>query len=494
MKSILTLLAVFVSVFAQATAAPKPNIVFLLSDDQRWDSLGCTGNAVVRTPEIDRLAAEGVLFRNAFVTTSVCSVSRTSILTGQFARIRGAGDLNAMVTPASWADTLPAVLRKAGYFTGHIGKWDIGAGEKGFQAGAELFGFWGGDRHHGNYWHEKECPFVTHDGVTAKGEIKCTCPPDGSMPRTGRKGMKQAIHTDYQIVPMKARRFLSTRDPAKPFYLSVSFRGPKEPWGDCPAVTAGMYEGETMPASPTATTFHAASQPECLRNSLGAKQGLGLVSNPEKRAVETRKYYQSVSTVDLAIGKLRKLLAETGLAENTVIIFASDNGMMIGDYGLHGKWLPHDASIRVPLIVHDPRLAPELRGAKRDEMVLNIDWTPTILSLAGCQIPAVMQGRDFTPLLSGSAASWRKDWYYEHSWTANGRLPACEALRTAEWKLMRFPSEQPPVEQLFNLKDDPHETRDLIAEPDRAAVVAQLRTRLEFLRQAAGSSAKSKSK
>ena len=115
-----------------------------------------------------------------------------------------------------------------------------------------------------------------------------------------------------------------------------------------------------MPAAPTATTFHAASQPEFIRNSLGAKQGSGLVADPAKLAAETRKYYQSMSTIDLAVGKLRKLLEEKGLAENTIIIFASDNGMMIGDYGLRGKWLPHDSSIRVPLIVHDPRLAPQL--------------------------------------------------------------------------------------------------------------------------------------
>ena len=134
MKLFILSLSLLVSLSLQA-AEPRPNILFLLSDDQRWDTLGCMGNAVVRTPEIDRLAAEGVLFRNAFVTTSVCSVSRTSILTGQFARSRGIGDLNAMVTPASWADTLPSVLRKAGYYTGHIGKWDIGAWRKGFSNG-----------------------------------------------------------------------------------------------------------------------------------------------------------------------------------------------------------------------------------------------------------------------------------------------------------------------------------------------------------------------
>lgn len=479
------LLAPLAAVHAADQPVRRPNILFLLTDDQRWDTLGCMGNAVVRTAEIDRLAAEGVLFRNAFVTTSVCSASRTSILTGQHARSRGVGDLNAIVTPVSWADTLPALLRKAGYSTGHIGKWDVGPGEEGFQRGAALFDYWAGDRFHGNYWHEKSCPFVTSDGVAAKGEIKCTCPPDGSIPRTGHKGMKHPLHTDLEIVPIKARQFLVARDPAKPFYLSISFRGPKDPWGDCPPSMAALYEAQAMPASPAATKEAAARQPEFIRNSLGGKAGMELVSDPERLATETRKCFSAISSVDAAVGKLRQLLAETGLADNTVILFVSDNGMMIGDHGLRGKWLPHESSIRVPLIVHDPRLSPARRGAKRDEMVLNIDWAPTMLSLAGCQVPTAMQGRDFTPLLAGAPASWREEWYYEHSWTADGRIPPCEALRTAEWKLMRFPGEQPPVEQLFDIKNDPNELHDLIAEAGSAPVVAKLRARLEVLRRKA---------
>ena len=298
------LLAPLAVLHAADQPVKQPNILFLLTDDQRWDTLGCMGNAVVRTPEIDRLAAEGVLFRNAFVTTSVCSPSRTSILTGQFARSRGIGDLSAMVTPASWADTLPAVLRKAGYYTGHIGKWDIGPGEEGFQMGAALFDYWAGDRFHGNYWHEMTCPFVTTDGVTGKGEVHCTCPPNGSMPRTGHQGMKQPVHTDLQIAPMKARQFLAARDPAKPFYLSISFRGPKDPWGDCPSSMAALYEGQAMPASPTATKEAASRQPEFIRKSLGGKPGMELVSDPEKLAAETRRYYSAISTVDAAVGKL----------------------------------------------------------------------------------------------------------------------------------------------------------------------------------------------
>jgi arylsulfatase A-like enzyme len=485
LATILLIYASWSPLHADTPAAARPNILFLLTDDQRWDTLGCMGNEAMRTPAIDRLAAEGVLFPNAFVTTSVCSVSRTSIITGQFARSRGIGSLATMVTPASWSETLPAVLREGGYHTGHIGKWDIGEGEAGFRKGAELFHFWAGDRFHGNYWHEKSCPFVTSDGRKHKAEIQCTCPPQGSLPRTGHRGMKQPLHTDLQIVPMKARQFLTSRDSTKPFFLSISFRGPKDPWGDAPAEFLNKYEGVAMPKAATASLEAVTPLPDFIRQSMGAKQGLGLVSQPEKLQAETRKYASNVSALDEAVGSLRQLLAELGLADNTVIIFTADNGMMIGDHGLRGKWLPYDSSIRVPLIVHDPRLPSAKHGSRRDELVLNIDWAPTILSLAECEVPAAMQGRDFTPLQSGTPIPWRGDFYYEHSWTAEGRLPASEALRTPEWKLMFFASEDPPVEQLFHLKQDPHERRDVIAEPENATVLAQLRARLDILRREA---------
>jgi len=461
----------------------RPNFLFLLTDDQRWDTLGCMGNAVVRTPEIDGLARAGVLFRNAFVTTSVCSPSRASILTGQYARQRGVGDLHKLVTPDPSFATYPAVLRNKGYHTGHIGKWDVGTGEEGFRFGANLFDYWGGDRFHGNYWHERDCPFVTHDGVHAKGDIRCTCPPDASMPRTGHVGMTNAIHTDRDIVPLKAKRFLTSRDKAKPFYLSISFRGPKDPWGDCPESYARFYESDAMPIPKTATCEDATGQPEFLRKSMGSQHGMRMVCDSNALAGEIRKYYRSISTVDATVGKLRRLLEEDSVADNTVILFASDNGHSLGEHGFWGKWLPYEGSIRVPFIVFDPRLPPKLRGMQRQEMVLNIDWAPSILALAGCNIPAAIQGKDLTPLLNGSPTSWRTDWFYEHTWTAEGRIAPSEAVRSEEWKYVRYTGETPPVEQLFNLKDDPEETYNQVADSNCGAITTKLRKRLEEYRR-----------
>lgn len=470
------------SLTANDNNSRRPNILFLLTDDQRWDTLGCMGNPVVRTPEIDALAHAGVIFQNAFVTTSVCSPSRVSIVTGQYARRRGVGDLPKIVTPDSPSAIYPAVLRRGGYYTGHIGKWDVGTGEDGFRFGKELFDYWGGDRFHGNYWHERDCPFVTNSGTQAKEDIRCTCPPDASMPRTGHGGMKDPIPTDLDIVPLKAKQFLAGRDKDKPFLLSISFRAPKDPWGDCPENYARYYETAAMPLPKTATRADALLQPEFLRKSMGSEHGMRMVGDSNALAGEIRKYYRSISTMDAAVGKLRRLLKEEGVADNTIILFASDNGHFLGEHGFWGKWLPYEGSIRVPFLVYDPRLPAERRGVKREEMVLNIDWAPTLVALAGCRIPGEMQGKDLTPLLRGEHPAWRSDWFYEHTWTADGRIAPSEAVRSTEWKYVRYTGETPVVEQLFNLKVDPDERVNRIADGDCAGVANKMRLQLEAYR------------
>jgi sugar lactone lactonase YvrE len=297
--------------------------------------------------------------------------------------------------------------------------------------------------------------------------------------------MRDPVNTDLEVVPDKVRQFLGGQDRGKPFYLSISFRGPKDPWGDCPSEVAGKYKGTAMPVPATANQESAQRQPDFIRSSMAAREGQILLGDPQKLSAETSDYYRSISTVDAAVGRLRRVLAEQGYADNTVILFASDNGMMVGDHGLRGKWLPHEASIRIPLIVHDPRSGSDRRGVACNEMVLNIDWAPTLLSLAGCTVPAQMQGRDLSPLLRGEKISWRTDFYYEHSWTAEGRIPASEAVRGLDWKLVRYPGIEPPVEQLFHLSEDPEELRNVIGETENLEPLNRLRARMDMLRREA---------
>ena len=462
-----------------AVELKPPNIVFLLTDDQHWDSLGCMGNKSIQTPNLDRLAAQGALFRNTFVTTSVCSVSRAAILTGAYPCSRGTGDLVAMVTPRNLSVTYPAVLRAGGYETGYIGKWDVGSGEEGFQMGMKLFDYWGADRLHGNYWHETDCPFVTNDGRQYKEKIRCACPPKGSDPRVGSVGMAHPVHFDRDIVPIKTKQFLEGRDRDKPFFLTIAFRGPKDPWSDFPPDTAELYRSNSVPIPTTATEVDAKGQPAFLRESMGSDHGLSLVKDSRRLADEIRKNYRLVSTIDQTVGKLREILAGEGLDTNTIIVFTSDNGHFYGEHGFWGKWLPYEESLRVPLIVYDPRLPKIEEGKSLDQMILNIDLAPTFLSWAGLAIPCEMQGRSFAPLVDGEMIPWRKDFYHEFTWTADGRIVPSEGMRSADFKYIRYFDQEPVVEQLFDLKKDPGETVNLSHNPDFASILQDMRDRTE---------------
>jgi arylsulfatase A-like enzyme len=459
-----------------------PNIVFILTDDQHWDSLGCMGNKSIQTPNLDRLAAQGALFRNAFVTASVCSVSRAAILTGAYPCSRGSGDLVAMVTPKNLSVTYPEVFRAGGYETGYIGKWDVGSGEEGFRMGMKLFDYWGADRLHGNYWHEADCSFVTNDGRQSKEQIRCTCPPKGSDPRVGSVGMVHPLHFDREIVPIKAKQFLDGRNLGKPFFLTIAFRGPKDPWSDFPPDTAELYRSKSVPIPATATEVDAKRQPAFLRASMGSDHGLFLVKDSRRLMDEIRKNYRLVSTIDQTVGELREILAGQGLDTNTIIVFTSDNGHFYGEHGFWGKWLPYEESLRVPLIVYDPRLPKTEEPKSRDQMILNIDLAPTFLSWAGLAIPSEMQGRSFAPLVGGEMIPWRKDFYHEFTWTSDGRIVPSEGMRSADLKYIRYFAQKPVVEQLFDLKKDPGETFDLSHTPDFASILQEMRDRTEGCR------------
>jgi len=470
-------------VYSADAAGRHPNIVFMFSDDQRWDTLGCVGNPVINTPEHDRLAREGVLFENCFVTTSICCVSRANVFTGQYARRHGIDDFFKMFSNEQWSQTYPALLRRRGYWTGFIGKWGIGANEqRNMDKASGFFDFWAGGGYQTNYWHERDCPFVTNDGVHNKADNVCTCPADargiaGPKVRVGRANIKDPVHQTTEIVPMKVRRFLESRDRQKPFCLSISFKSAHGPWGDYPEELKSLYEGVKMPIAATVTPEESDKQPGFLRNSLANNIGARLAADHEKLSKMMRDYYRLITAQDQAIGEIRKALAAAGVAENTVIIFTSDNGHFLGEHGFFGKWFMHEESIRVPCIIYDPRLPAGRRGRRRKEMILNIDFAPTMLELAGLGVPAAMQGRSLMPLMTGAAANWRKDWFYEHVYNHNRTIVPSEGVRTGEWKYIRHYDQEPVYEQLFHLKDDPHETHDFARDPACRDTLEKLRRR-----------------
>jgi prepilin-type N-terminal cleavage/methylation domain-containing protein len=432
-----------------APAAQPPNIVFLLADDLRWDALGCTGSPVAKTPNIDALAARGVTFREHFVTTSICCVSRASILSGQYARRHTINDFKTPLSPAAFAQTYPALLRAAGYRTGFIGKYGVGetmpAGE---------FDYWRGFPGQGRYFEK-----------------------NGRQHLTATMG-DQAIE------------FLGANDP-RPFCLSVSFKAPhaqdnaaREFPPDPRDET--LYADLTVPVPRTADPTFFAALPTFVQDSEGWRRWQRRFDTPERFQQTARDYLRLVTGIDREVGRILDDLRRRKLDHNTVVVFTSDNGFFLGERGMADKWLMYEPSIRVPLIVAVPWLPDSDRGRSVDScMTLNIDLAPTLLDYAGVPVPAGMQGRSLRPLVDrdGQAwADWREDWFYEHH-TLPEIIPPSEGVRTGRWKYIRWVGATPAVEELYDLRADPQEEHNLAGDPAHRDTLDRLRRRWAELRK-----------
>jgi arylsulfatase len=425
------------------------NIVLLYGDDWRADTLGAAGNAYVRTPHLDRLAAEGVRFSRAAVTTSICGVSRASLLTGQWMSRHGQRDFGAFRTP--WADTFPGRLRAAGFQVGYVGKWHSGKFDPARWDFARSY--------QGEHW------------LTG---------PDRSKRHVTRQNEADALE------------FLRTRDPGKPFCLTVAFFAAHaedaHPLQFLPQPESyELYRDRPVPVPPNATPESTARLPAFLADSAneGRRRWRWRFDTTGKYQEMMRNYFRLVSEVDTACGAILAELERQGVAGRTLVVFTTDNGYFHGEHGLADKWYPYEESIRVPLLVRDPRAPAAARGAVRDQQVLNVDLAPTLLAAAGVAAPAAMQGADLAPLyLQAAPPAWREDFYYEHpSLRPQHQIPASEALVTRGWKYIRWPEYD--REQLFNLAADPREEDDRSADPAAQTILAGLRARFAELQTAA---------
>jgi arylsulfatase A-like enzyme len=415
-----------------AAAAPRPlNILFLLTDDQRWDTLGVAGNRIVRTPNLDRLARQGVLFTNNFGTTPVCYASRASIYTGQYNRRHGIDSFEDSFTPEGLAATYPLILRRAGYHTGFIGKWGIGG---------EL----------------PEAEFDDWQGFAGQGDYFEPGEPGQSEHLTARQG-----HAAAEFV----------RTAAEPFQLTVAFKAPHVQDGGCSCTMPPdpadlhLYDDVTIPNPRTATEEAWEALPDFLRNSEGRTRWYDQFATPEMAQKSLKDYYRLITGMDRAVGEIISALQARGLAERTLIVFTSDNGLLLGEHGLTGKWLMYEESIRTPLFVVWPGLPPARRGGRVGQLVLNIDLAPTLLDAAGIAPPARMQGKSLRPLVFGQRVPWRGEWFFEHHLVWNG-IPMSEGVRRPRWKYVRYVEESPVYEQLFDLDADPYEERDVLHTPE----------------------------
>jgi len=425
-------------------AGKRPNIILLLTDDQRANALGCAGNPIIQTPNMDALAARGVRFDRAFVTTPICAASRASILTGLYERAHGYTFTKPPLGRSLTGTSYPILLREAGYHTGFIGKLGVG-----LEGGLidEMFDY----RMTTAYPYFKEVAGETRHLTDLHGNL--------------------------------AVEFLRDRPADRPFCLSLSFWAPHADDGSeeqyfWPPDCDWLYRDVRVPEPELSDPAIFEALPEFLKRSLNRTRWHWRFDDPEKYQRMVKGYYRMISGVDRVIGRLMEELKRSGEAENTIIILTSDNGYFLGERGFAGKWLMHDLSIGVPLIVFDPRIPDRRRGAVLNEMALNIDLPPTILELAGLPVPGIMQGHSLLPQIEGKHPAWREEIVCEHLWD-NPDIPRSECLRTDRWKYIRYP-DHPEYEELYDLVKDPAESANLSRETDQALRLARLRDRLAY--------------
>jgi N-acetylglucosamine-6-sulfatase len=439
----------------------RPNIIFILVDDLRWDELGITGHPFLKTPHIDRIGREGALFTNAFMTTPLCSPSRASFLTGQYAHTHGITDNIDRSVASHKLITFPLLLQQAGYATAFIGKWHMGNDDSprpGFER-------WVSFKGQGSYTN----PEINEDGRDANAQ-----------------GYITDLLSEYAVEFIKRRR-------DKPFlvYLAHKAIHPEVmQHGDGSVNLAeaerfipaerhrNLFVGKKIPRRPSA--MRPPLGKPALQRTISDLPPLGPKTATSNEAVLGR--LRSVMAIEEGIGRILKALQETNQSDDTVIVLASDNGYFYGEHGLSvERRLAYEESIRMPLLVRYPRIINA--GTVRDEFALNIDVGPTLLELAGVSPPVKAEGRSLIPLLKGLEGEWRRSFlieYYSDKVFPRMHKMGYKAVRTERWKYIHY-LELDGMDELYDLKADPYEMRNIIKRRDAARTLEEMKQELERL-------------
>ena len=443
----------------------KPNIVFVLIDDQAWNVLGRDGRyPFMETPNIDRMAEEGVVFENAFVTTSLCSPSRASFMTGCYAHTHGVY-INSYNDPDPRVPFLPKALQEAGYETAFLGKWHM-------KRGAE-------PREGFNYW------------LSFEGQGKYLDPP---LNENGRefteKGYMTDILTDYAV-----RWIEKQRD--KPFCLFLWHKAVHAPFTPAPRDSAAFSDARI----PEYQNWYddMEDKPQWLRRMW--KYGVHYENwkesegKPVPEKIEPRpwnpknprwlNYLRAMLAVDKSVADIRKCLEEQHILDHTVFVFGSDNGFFLGAHQRGDKRLMHEESLRVPLMIRYPEVVEA--GTSNSDLVLNIDVAPTLLELAGAEVPGEMQGASLVPLLQNKAVSWRESILYEYFQEAYA--PGFETVvgvRNKRYKYIETPHLPEDINELYDLESDPGEMENLINNPEYQGIKAVMMAELERMKTETG--------
>lgn len=421
----------------------KPNIIFILTDDQRWDTLGFAGNPIVHTPNMDQLAQQGTYFDNAFVTTPICAASRASIMTGKYERRHGFTFNTPPLATDHIAQSYPALLKEQGYTTGFVGKFGMQYQDNAQEQVFDFFKPMGSDTPAGKFY---ELNLDTH-----KHE-----------------------HLTQRIGDVSSNFIKQQAKSGQPFNLSVSFHAPHADDHDpnqyvYPADLEYLYQDATIPQPDLIEDEYYQRLPQWVKSSISKDRWHWRFDTPVKYQKMVKGYYRMITGVDREIGKIRKQLEVSGLADNTIIILMGDNGYFLGERQIAGKWLMYEHSLRVPLMIYDPK---QTAPKRVDQMVLNIDIAPTILSYANLQQPESMQGKALQPLVNGEKVDWRTAFLGEHLMETHW-IPKSEGIRTERYKYFRY-LDHKNYHELYDLKADPLEKVNLANKPEYQDLLKQM--------------------
>jgi N-acetylglucosamine-6-sulfatase len=448
----------------------KPrNIVLMVTDDHRHDAIGFAGHPFLKTPHLDSLARGGAQVKNAFVTTSLCSPSRASILTGLYAHRHRVIDNNNPVPPG--LTFFPQYLQAAGYQTAFIGKWHMGSDSDVPQPGYE---HWISFKGQGTYW-------PNPNGLNINGQ------------HVEQKGYLTDELTDYAV------NWLDARGSDEPFFLHLAHKavhtdvlpdqrqqarlllpGTEGQFGFIPAPRhAGRYANEPFiePPSMAYTPRNFADKPMWVQNRRNSRHGVDVpFGNKIDMATIYRQYMETLLAVDDSVGRVIDALKRKGLLDSTLVIYMGDNGYAWGEHGMVDKRSAYEESMRIPMVVHCPEII--IRGTTVEKMVANIDIAPTIFEAAGLAPPSSLDGQSFLPLLRGESVPWRDKLLYEYYWEWNFPMtPTIHAMRTDRYKYIR-PYGLWDIAELYDLQSDPAEIINLIDSERHQQVAKDLKQQM----------------
>lgn len=449
-------------------AAKLPNVIFILSDDHRYDFMGFTGRVPgLRTPNMDRLASEGAYLKNAFVTTSLCSPSRASILTGQYAHTHTVVD-NKASAPKDLI-FFPQYLQKAGYQTAFLGKWHMGGETDAPRPG---FTHWVSFRGQGVYYN----PLLNIDGkhVQYKDSTYITdLLTDMSLDWLKKRDKNKPFFLYLSHKAVHEREFPAKRDVGR--YKDLSIQYPVSMYST--AVEGSKKFTKGRQADTSQYKFNNKDIPNWVRLQRYSWHGVDHMYDESIGFDDFyEKYLETLMGVDNSIGRILDYLKENNLDKETLVIYMGDNGFAFGEHGLIDKRTAYEESMRVPLLAWNPGLINP--GTVINQMVLNLDIAPTVLDLAGIKEPSQMQGKSFLPLLKGQNIKWRHKIFYEYYWeNAFPQTPTQFAIRTDQYKFIRTQGVW-DIDQLFDIQKDPFELNNLIRDPGHQEIAKNLNTQL----------------